>query len=60
MVEILEWNINDQKLLQAFPANRDQVGGSFKRISFDDILLLHTIGAKSGFSCVNILTFNRQ
>ena len=57
MGELNEWNEFNKKFVEAYRANKGQVGGSFQEISFDNILLLHTTGVKSGLPRLNPLTF---
>ena len=55
--ELNEWNEFNKKFIEEYRVNKGQVGGSFQGLSFDNVLLLHTIGAKSGLPRINPLTF---
>jgi deazaflavin-dependent oxidoreductase (nitroreductase family) len=57
MDESNEWNEFNKRFIEAYQANKGQVGGSFQGISFDHVLLLHTTGVKSGLTRLNPLTY---
>lgn len=53
MAEVSDWN---QKIIEEFRANGGQVGGTFAGAP---LLLLHTIGAKSGRERVNPVMYRK-
>ena len=49
-----EWKKFNKDIIEEFRANKGIVGGSFANLS---LLLLHTVGAKSGLPRLNPLTY---